>query len=168
MSSLPVDMISIRGLERRDHASWLPLWHENMEHQAAEEITQNSWAAICDRKRDVWGLGVFVAAGDDNGNGNDTKYLAGILHYILHPTTGSLRPVCYMQDLFIAPDYRRRGLARHLVKALAQKGKDEDWERIYWLAEDNNQGAQALYKDIGVRLDFSLHILPLQLLKNKS
>jgi hypothetical protein len=33
--------------------------------------------------------------------------------------------------------------------------------RLYWLAEAKNGEAQALYRHLGAKLDFSLYVLPL-------
>lgn len=90
--------------------------------------------------------------------------MAGMVHYITHPTTGSTKQVCYLQDVFVDPAHRKKGIARQLVIALAHLGKEEDWQRIYWIAENDNVAAQNLYKSIGVRLDFSFHVLPLDML----
>lgn len=87
--------------------------------------------------------------------------LTGFLHYILHPVTGHIEPVCYMQDVFVAPPYRGKGTAKQLIEALSELGKKEGWARLYWMAEQNNIAAQKLYRDIGVRLNFSFHVLPL-------
>ena len=67
-----------------------------------------------------------------------------------------------MQDLYIDPTARKQGYATALVTALAEMGATEKWARIYWLAETANNAAQHLYRTLGVKLDFSLHILPLR------
>lgn len=87
--------------------------------------------------------------------------MAAIMHYILHPVTGMVYPVCYMQDLYVDPAFRRQGLAKKLLAALEETGKNENWGRIYWLAEMKNEAAQALYKSIGHKLPFNLFVLPL-------
>lgn len=66
-----------------------------------------------------------------------------------------------MQDLYINPAQRRRGLARGLVMALAGLGAAQGWARIYWLAEAENEAAQTLYKSLGYKLNFTLHVLPI-------
>ena len=142
----------VRPLEDTDYEGWLPVWLENMQHQVSEEVTSNTWEWICDSSSEVGGLAAF-----------DGHTLCGILHYILHPTTGSLRPVCYMQDLFVLPAHRKKGCARNLLKCLSEKGMHDGWERIYWIADNNNDDAQALYKNIGIKLNFSMHVLPLNM-----
>ena len=144
--------MEVRPVQSGDYDLWLPLWLENMEHQVKQEVTDATWASLCDDETPVYGLGIF-----------DQDSLSGILHYILHPTTGSLNPVCYMQDLYIDPSCRRQGLARELLTKLVEIGRQARWERIYWIASEDNENAQKLYKNIGVKLNFTFHVLPLNL-----
>ena len=66
-----------------------------------------------------------------------------------------------MQDLYVDPDMRENGIARRMVMQLSDIGKSEKWARMYWLAESDNAAAQALYKSIGMKLDFTLHMMAL-------
>ena len=143
--------MTIRALKNSDYKNWLPLWQENCEHKIADEVTAETWRRICNTKENVFGLGAFE---DDR--------LIGILHYILHPTTGQKELVCYMQDLFVHKDHRRKGFARRLVWELNEIGKTQNWARIYWLADRRNEVAQNLYKTLGIPVDFSLHIMPVK------
>lgn len=143
-------MLEIRPLENDDYDSWLPLWLGNNQGHFDQEVTDETWKRLMAANSNVNGLGAF----------NDDK-MTGLLHYILHPVTGHINPVCYMQDVFVDQRYRRMGAAKALVKELSLIGKNEKWARIYWLAEENNEAAQNLYKNIGVKLNFSLHVMPL-------
>jgi ribosomal protein S18 acetylase RimI-like enzyme len=66
-----------------------------------------------------------------------------------------------MQDLFIDPAHRQKGLGRALVLALTAYAKSQKYARLYWLAEAENEAAQALYASLGVKLDFTFHVMPL-------
>src|ERR1017187_2653185 len=46
--------------------------------------------------------------------------LAGITHFFVHPSTSG-PDVCYLQDLFTAPDARGQGAARALIAAGAHR-----------------------------------------------
>jgi ribosomal protein S18 acetylase RimI-like enzyme len=144
--------ITIDHICETDKQEWLPLWDDNNQGMGKEEVTNSTWARLNDESFPVFGL----SARDTEGT------LVGFLHYVLHPTTGSINPVCYMQDVYVSPNHRKKGIAKQLVVALAQIGQEKEWARIYWLAASNNGAAQALYKNIGAKLDFSFHILPLQ------
>jgi ribosomal protein S18 acetylase RimI-like enzyme len=142
--------VKIRPLEQHDFPDWLPLWDGNNDNTRHEEVTAETWSRLIDPQSAVNGLGAW--------QGNK---MVGLVHYILHPTTGAINPVCYMQDLYVPPEQRRQGIARMLVQELAKIGRKEKWARMYWLAETDNEAAQALYKDIGYKLRFSLHVMRL-------
>jgi len=141
--------MKIRAIEPTDFPEWLALWNANNLGHVNEPVTTQTWTRLNDEDAQVFGL-----VAEDKGT------LVGLVQYILHPTTGSIADVCYMQDVFVAPDYRNKGIARAMIETLEGIGKREKWGRIYWLAESNNEAAQALYKTLGHTLDFTLHILP--------
>lgn len=147
-------MITIRPFTSQDFPQWLPLWIANNDGKRNETVTTETWTRIIDPESSVFGLGAF--RGDR---------LVGLLHYVLHPTTGSIEPICYMQDVFIDKTQRRNGFAKALIIELAKIGQAANWNRIYWLAEQNNDAAQNLYKTLGLKLDFTLHVWPLGMLK---
>jgi|JI10StandDraft_1071094.scaffolds.fasta_scaffold103681_2 ribosomal protein S18 acetylase RimI-like enzyme len=142
--------VSIRPLTEDDFDRWQALWNQNNQGHINLEVTKVTWQRLLTPESMVGGFGAF--------DGTD---MAGLVHYILHPVTGHIKPVCYMQDLFVAPLHRRKGVGRALVEQLAVTGKSEKWVRLYWLAEAGNAEAQALYKNLGFKIDFTLHVLPL-------
>lgn len=141
--------IKIRAIENRDFPDWLPLWDGNNLGQRNEKITSETWSRLNDPDSTVHGL-----VAEEDGK------LVGLVHYILHPTTGSLQDVCYMQDVYTAPENRRKGIAKKLIAALTKQGSGK-WARMYWLAEADNVAAQTLYEKLGVKMNFTLHMLPL-------
>lgn len=148
--ALKNDRISVTPLVDGDYDAWLPLWVGNNQGQFDEQVTAVTWRRLIDPSSQIGGLAAHI----------DGK-MAGLVHYILHPVTGHIEPVCYMQDVYVLPEYRRQGIARKMIETLAVKGKEENWARLYWLAEAGNEEAQALYQDLGLKLDFTLHVMPL-------
>jgi GNAT superfamily N-acetyltransferase len=55
----------------------------------------------------------------------------------------------YLEDLFVRPRFRRRGLARALLVALAGECLDNGYTRLSWAVLDWNADAIALYDEIG-------------------
>jgi ribosomal protein S18 acetylase RimI-like enzyme len=143
--------IVISPLAAGDYESWLPLWNENNQNLCAAEVTSTTWSRLLDPASSVNG---FAA--------REGGAFAGFVHYILHPVTGHIEPACYMQDLFVVESFRRRGIGEALVRRLAAEGAKQNWARFYWLAEDKNAAAQALYANLGIKLDFSFFMLPLK------
>jgi len=78
----------------------------------------------------------------------------GFANYVLHPHTWSLQMVCYLEDIFVAPDARGRGAGRALIEKLLALGKEEGWRRIYWHTHEDNYRARALYDQVVKRTDY--------------
>lgn len=57
----------------------------------------------------------------------------------------------YLEDLFVRPAFRRRGLARRLLSALARECVDHGYTRLTWAVLDWNSNAIALYDAVGGR-----------------
>jgi GNAT superfamily N-acetyltransferase len=55
----------------------------------------------------------------------------------------------YLEDLFVRPRFRRRGLARALLTALAGECVDNGYTRLSWAVLNWNSDAIALYDGIG-------------------
>lgn len=54
-----------------------------------------------------------------------------------------------MEDLFVRPPFRRRGLARALLRELARECVAAGYTRLTWAVLDWNVDAIALYDAIG-------------------
>ncbi|MCV7150545.1 GNAT family N-acetyltransferase [Mycolicibacterium pyrenivorans] len=57
----------------------------------------------------------------------------------------------YLEDLFVRPQFRRRGLARKLLATLARECVDQGYSRLSWAVLDWNVNAIALYDSVGGR-----------------
>jgi len=57
----------------------------------------------------------------------------------------------FVEDLFVRPGFRRRGLARALLAALAAECRDNGYTRLSWAVLHWNSGAIALYDEIGAQ-----------------
>ena len=55
----------------------------------------------------------------------------------------------YLEDLYVRPPFRRLGLARGLLAALAQECLDNDYTRLSWAVLNWNSDAIALYQAVG-------------------
>lgn len=55
----------------------------------------------------------------------------------------------YLEDLFVRPGFRRRGLARALLATLAAECLDNGYTRLSWAVLNWNTDAIALYDGIG-------------------
>ena len=58
-------------------------------------------------------------------------------------------PGIYLEDLFVRPQFRRRGLARAMLATLARECVDDGYTRLSWAVLDWNVNAIALYDAVG-------------------
>lgn len=77
---------------------------------------------------------------------------AGFALYFYNYSTFLMKPGLYLEDLFVLPNYRRRGIATALLKHLAQTALDKGCGRFEWSVLDWNEPAIAFYQGIGATL----------------
>jgi GNAT superfamily N-acetyltransferase len=61
--------------------------------------------------------------------------------------------VMYLEDLSVLPEFRRRGIARALLKAVARLALEKNYPSVYWLMMDWNKEASALYASVGAEIE---------------
>ncbi len=59
----------------------------------------------------------------------------------------------YLDDLYIQPEYRSRGIGSRLMNEVFKVGKEQNCKRIRWQVLNWNQDAVNLYKKIGATID---------------
>ena len=62
------------------------------------------------------------------------------------------KPGIYLEDLFVLPKYRRRGIAKGILKYLVDLAIARDAGRLEWSVLDWNQDAIAFYEKIGAQI----------------
>lgn len=74
----------------------------------------------------------------------------------IYPTFSSVRraPVWTLNDLFVAPGFRRHGVGRALLRAAAERAEQQGVVRIELSTDETNKQAQALYEDEGYKTGF--------------
>ena len=74
---------------------------------------------------------------------------AGFALYFYHYSTFTGRPSLYLEDIFVLPGWRGRGLGRQLMGYLARIAIDRKCRRVEWSVLDWNQPAIDFYKGLG-------------------
>jgi GNAT superfamily N-acetyltransferase len=78
--------------------------------------------------------------------------IAGFALYFYKYSTFLTQPGIYLEDLFVLPEYRRRGIGTALLQYLAQQAITQGMERFEWSVLDWNEPAIAFYERMGARL----------------
>jgi GNAT superfamily N-acetyltransferase len=75
----------------------------------------------------------------------------GFALYFHNYSTFLGRPGIYLEDLFVQPEQRGRGIGRRLLAQLAQIALARDCGRLEWAVLDWNAPAIAFYRSLGAR-----------------
>ncbi|MEM9152613.1 MAG: GNAT family N-acetyltransferase [Cyanobacteria bacterium P01_F01_bin.3] len=94
----------------------------------------------------------FVAQWDDGKNERGNDNVVASATYFYNFSTFLMKPGIYLEDLFVLPEYRRKGIATALLKHLANHAITQGCGRFEWSVLDWNVDAIAVYKKMGAVL----------------
>jgi GNAT superfamily N-acetyltransferase len=141
-----VSAVTIRPVAATDYAAWLPLWRgycAALDGDVSQATTDATWRRILAPDEPLACLAACTPEGS----------VVGMAVYHLHANTWSEKPVCYLEDLFVAPEARGSGAARALIDHLVILGRAQGWHRVYWHTTERNYRARALYDRVAKRTD---------------
>ncbi|PYC76870.1 GNAT family N-acetyltransferase [Streptomyces tateyamensis] len=128
-------MITIEKLTPADRPAWEQLFRGYLDFYRRTEPAETfdrSWAGFQADDR-IHALGAKL----------DGR-LVGLTHFLVHANTSG-PDVCYLQDLFTAPEARGQGVARALIEAVAEFARERECLRVYWMTHETNATARLLY-----------------------
>jgi GNAT superfamily N-acetyltransferase len=139
-----MDDIIIAPPRSRDYADWRRLYEGyatfyNMPMH--DDIAQRVWSWLLDPH---YPLEALIARRSDGR-------VVGLAHFraMPRPLTGST--VGFLDDLFVEPEMRGKGVADRLFEALAGVARERGWGLIRWVTADNNYRARAVYDRLAKR-----------------
>ncbi|MCP3385033.1 GNAT family N-acetyltransferase [Bradyrhizobium sp. CCGUVB4N] len=77
---------------------------------------------------------------------------AGFAVWFLNFSTFSGRHGIYLEDLYVRPSHRGKGLGKALLVYLAKECVDNGWSRLQWAVLDWNAPSIAFYKSLGAAM----------------
>ncbi len=140
-------MTLIRPLAPADEPHWRTLWTaylEFYESAVPEEVYATTFARLSDPDRPQQ----FAFVAEQDGT------LVGLVHVIQHPHNWRLEDVCYLQDLYVAPEARGTGAGRALIEAVYAEADRRGTPSVYWMTQEFNAEARRLYDRIATLTPF--------------
>lgn len=140
--------MKIRAIHADDKSGWQQLWAGYRAFYKRPEQDQAAYdrdfsRLLNDDPHDFHGL-VAEAEGQ----------LVGLVHFLFHANMRLPGGVCYLQDLFTAPEARGRGVGRALIEAVSERAEAHGAQELYWLTAEDNYAGRMLYDRVAERTPF--------------
>jgi GNAT superfamily N-acetyltransferase len=133
-------VITVRGIEPGDKEDWAALWRGYLSfyrEELSEDTSASTFEHLCQGDA-MFGL---IAL--------DGRRIVGLAHCVVHATTWSRQPTCYLEDLFVTPAARGRDAGRSLLLAVKQEAERRGASGVYWHTQSYNAPARSLYDVVG-------------------
>ncbi|MBM3553215.1 MAG: GNAT family N-acetyltransferase [Alphaproteobacteria bacterium] len=130
-------MTLVRDIREADAQDWRRLWagyNDFYETSVPAEVTEHTLRRLLDPASAMIGR---IAEMDAR--------VAGFSVSVLHESSWTTSPTCYLEDLFVDPTFRGGGVGRALIQDLINLGRTRGWSQLYWVTRANNERARRLY-----------------------
>jgi GNAT superfamily N-acetyltransferase len=142
---------TIRAALPSDEATWRELWRgycDFYKAQLADGVADRTWKRILDPDS-----AIMCVVAEVEGQ------VYGFANCVVHENTWETQPVCYLEDLFVLPSARGRGIGRALLEWLRNAMRAEGWARVYWMTGHDNEQARKLYDQFALADGFVRYVI---------
>lgn len=140
--------VRIRRLEAGDKARWLVLFKAYIafyKATVADDVIETTWQRLM-----AGGEGFHIALVAEAEDGT----VIGLAHVLFHRSTWSPTWYCYLEDLFVDPAARLKGVGRALIEATYREADARGCTRTYWATQEFNYRARTLYDTVATKSPF--------------
>jgi GNAT superfamily N-acetyltransferase len=133
--------ITIRPIALNDKECWLDLFKQYIifyKSSLSDEQFELNWQ----RLHSDFNINGLVAELDG--------HVVGLAHYIFRPSTWDEKDFCYLEDLFVDPAIRGKGVGRALIDELHKIAIERGSKRLYWTTAPDNETARKLYDKVAI------------------
>lgn len=140
--------VRVRRLAEKDKAAWLPLFKGYIafyKATVADDVIEKTWQHLIEGTADFH-IGLVAV--------DETDTPVGLAHVLFHRSTWSPTSYCYLEDLFVDPKQRLKGVGRALIEATYKEADARGCTRTYWATQEFNYRARALYDQLATKSVF--------------
>ena len=126
----------IREIKPKDKEQWENLYEGYAKFYKVEmnkTILKTVWNWIHDKNHEVEGIVYEI-----------NNKIVGLAHYRKMPRPLRGQEIGFLDDLYVDPDYRRKGIGEKFLNYLKELSKSRGWNLIRWLTHDDNIKAKTL------------------------
>jgi ribosomal protein S18 acetylase RimI-like enzyme len=113
------------------------------DHLGAKRPSDNAMLAGVERLMEDLGTEYLLAAPDDDAPP------AGVAQLRFRFSVWAAAPDCWLEDLYVRPEARRRGVASALMEACLERARERGCRRVELDTNESNDAALALYERFG-------------------
>lgn len=138
--------VEIRAVREQDRPGWCKLfagYGQFYDQQLSEKVLDRVWGWLMDGDHPTSGL---VAVKDGQ--------IVGIAHFRPYFRTLTGSSACFLDDLFVAPSERGRGVGRLLIEAISVLAEKAGWDFVRWMTAQDNRQAQQLYDSVAEKTEW--------------
>ncbi len=133
--------LRIRPISQNDKTIWLELFKEYIDFYKAE-LSNEQYELTWQRINSEYNMHGLLAEKDGQ--------IIGLAHYIFRPDTWEIEDFCYLEDLYVDPKSRQKGVGRALIKAVEDIAVAKGSKRLYWTTAPDNEVARRLYDKVAI------------------
>ena len=137
-------MLTVRDARSGDEDALLKLLREFAEFERLTHLFQLTPGIIT---RDFIGRDRRVTCAVAEWDGT----LIGVMTWFYSYRTFAAKFGIFLEDLYVKPEFRRRGIAKTMMQHLAQRALGEGADRIDWCVLDWNRNAADFYLRLGAK-----------------
>lgn len=146
--------ITIRPLTEVDSPQWQTYWSQYntfYKRTVPDAVTATTLARFLDPDVQMF----CAVAEEDHADSQGGKRIIGFVTWFPHPSTSLIGPSVYLNDLFVDPEIRTKGVGGKLIDHVYEHAKEVlGAEMVYWLTQHFNHAAQLLYVKKANKSDF--------------
>jgi GNAT superfamily N-acetyltransferase len=141
----------IRPIKIEDKKDWEKLYKGYADFYKVEmndEILTTVWRWLIDQNHEVSGL-VYE---------ENSKVIA-LAHYRKMPSPLRGKYIGFLDDLFVEPKHRRKGVGEKIIKELNTISMRNNWNLVRWITRDDNTTAKSLYEKLSKKTNWEVYEL---------
>lgn len=139
--------ITLKPLDQEDKEGWLALWQGYLEHYgetASAHLTFTTFDKLVNREHP---LRARIALDEE-------RNVVGFVHYFVHESTWQTREICFLEDVFVDREHRRKGIGKQLIEDVSRVVSINSWARLYMAVPGTDEGALSFFETLAEETDW--------------
>jgi GNAT superfamily N-acetyltransferase len=138
------EKLLIRSAQEKDSSEIIKLIKELADY---EKLSDMVIVSEDDIRKALFGKNSFVEILIAEFDGE----IAGQALFFKNFSTFLGKPGIYLEDLFVRPKFRSKGIGKALLQKVIDLAKERDYGRVEWSVLDWNESAIKFYKNLGAK-----------------